>query len=416
MNCIRRFVLFALVAVASICGAHAQDKQMTVRIGWNALAGAAPISVVMQEEKLFEKHAKNFGYEITTEWTRFTAGPPANEAFVAGRLDLDMDVASAAYVARIKQEVPVILIGTQASHLSNAIMVRPGGNVKEVADLEGKTIGLFANTSAHYTLASIVKEHLGKSLREANIKIVNMSPSESVKMPQGLDAAVIWVPFQFMGPHLGLSELLIDANGLTGKGHSGPLRQVDEVKKAWGYPEGYFTDRLYISARKQFVESDPNLAVAFLLARWEAQDIIAGNFTRAVALANELWKLPAQVTELAVATYPENTNIRNAPILLEYDALALIKTSEFFHDLGTISTPLTWAELGAVMRPGADIQKKAWELRGSQPSVEQLVAGFKGSAPGWPSIIINGGEPVWRIEQVKDWGSRRYVAEPFGRK
>ena len=68
------------------------------------------------------------------------------------------------------------------------------------------------------------------------------------------------------------------------------------------------------------------------------------------------------------------------------------------------------------MRPGADIQKKAWELRGSQPSVEQLVAGFKGSAPGWPSIIINGGEPVWRIEQVKDWGSRRYVAEPFGRK
>jgi NitT/TauT family transport system substrate-binding protein len=411
---ISQLLLATSIALVAISPTQAAEKKVTVRIGWNALAGTTPISGTMQNEKLFEKYAKQRGYEIETQWQQFIAGPPANEAMVAGRLDLDMDLASAAYVSRIRQGVPAVIIGTQASHLSNAIMVRPGSKVKTVTDLQGKTVGLLTATSAHYTLASIVKQHLGKTLQEANVRVVNMPPAESIKMPQGLDAAVIWVPFQFIGPQLGLSELLIDANGQTGPAYEKPGIRVEEIKKAWGYPEGYFTDRLYLTAREQFAEEYPDLVVAFLLARWEAQDIVASSFDRAVEVANNWWKQPTEVAKLAAATYPENTNIRNAPVLLEWDALSLIKTSEFFQSLGTIDKALTWDELQSVMLKGAEFQKRAWEQRGKQPSLEKLRAGFEGSAPGWSLIVVNGGEPVWRYKEVTDWGKRFYKPGPFG--
>ncbi|MEQ8347334.1 MAG: NrtA/SsuA/CpmA family ABC transporter substrate-binding protein [Sneathiellaceae bacterium] len=415
LKTISAIVLASAVGFAA-AAASADDKPVEVRIGWNSFAGTAPISAVMQRDRLFEKHAKAMGHDVAAEWIRFVAGPPANEAMVAGRLDLDFDVASAAYVARIKQGVPAVIIGTQASHLSNAIMVRPGSDIDEVADLQGKTVGLYAATSAHYTLAAIVKEHLGKSLREADIKVVNMPPAESIKLPDGIDAAVIWVPFQFIGPKMGLSELLIDANGVTGPAHKTPGIRVPEVAKAWGNPEGYFTDRLYITARRGFAEEHPDLVVAFLQARWEAQDIVAADLDAGVALANEWWKQDPDVARLAAATYPENTNLRNAPLLLEFDALSLIKTSEFFYDLGTIAEPLSWEELQPVILGGADFQKRVWESRGSKPGLDQLRAGFNGSAPGWSSMAINGGEPVWRFGEVEGWGKRHYVPEPFATK
>lgn len=403
-------------AIASVSwSATAQGlEKVEVRIGWNAFAGAAPISGIMQQQKLFEKYARESGYEVTAQWTQFIAGPPANEALVAGRLDLDMDLASAAYVARIRQEIPAVLIGTQASHLSNAIMVRPDSDIKSVADLEGKTVGLLVATSAHYTLASIVKQHLNKTLDEANIRLVNIPPADAIKLPEGIDAAAIWVPFQFFGPKLGLSELLIDANGFTGKAHENPEQRTKEVESAWGYPEGYFTDRLYITAHKDFVEKHPDLVVAFLLARWEAQDIVAQDLDKAVGIANEIWKQPDDVAKLAVATYPENSNIRDIPLLLEYDALSLIKTSEFFAALGTIDAPLTWEEIEPIILPGAELQRRAWEKRGSKPTLDEMRAGFEGETHGWPLIVVNGGEPVWRYSEVEDWGKRFYKPGPFG--
>jgi sulfonate transport system substrate-binding protein len=409
----RRQFLAAAMASAAAWPARATSKQVAVRIGWNALAGAAPIVGAMQEQALFEKHAKPSGYEVQTEWQQFMAGPPANEAMVAGRLDLDMDLASAAYIARIKQGVPAVLIGTQASHLSNAIMVRPGSPIKTVADLQDKTVGVPVATSAQYTLASIVQGELGKTLDQAGIRLVNMSPADAVKMPAGIDAAAIWVPFQFIGPQLGLASLLVDANGLTGPAYEKSGIRLNGVKKTWGYPEGYFTDRLYITAHEKFATEHPDLVVAFLLARWEAQDWVAANFDKAVAIGNRWWKLPPDVAKLAAATYPENTNIRNAPLLLEWDALTFIKTSEYFASIGTIDHPLTWKELAPVMLKGAEFQKRVWEARGKMPTLEKLRKGFEGSAPGWPEIIVNGGEPIWRYGETPHWGERLYKPGPF---
>lgn len=238
----RRTILLTalLAATTALAGtAAAQNKQAVVRIGWNPFAGSTPITSILISEKLFEQEAKKFGYDVTPEWTQLIAGaPPANAAFVSGRLDIDVDFGSAAMVPRIKQKIPIVIFGVHASHLSNAVVVRPGSEINEISKLAGKTVGVPVGTSAHYTLASLVKYHTGKSLTELGIKLVNMSPTEGIKMPSGIDAAGVWVPLRYMGKPLGTAELLADSSGFAGAAYKGGVHRFANVEGLLGQPRG----------------------------------------------------------------------------------------------------------------------------------------------------------------------------------
>lgn len=410
---VRMLAAAAAALIVAVPPALAQ-KQVTVRVGWNPFAGSTPITATMMNDKLFEQEAKKHGYDVTTEWIQFTAGgPPANAAMVAGRLEIDVDFGSAAMVPRIKQKVPIVIFGVHASHLSNAVVVRPGSDINEIGKLAGKTVGVPIGTSAHYTLASIAQYQLGKSLQDLGVKLVNMPPTEGIKMPAGIDAAGVWVPLRYMGKPLGTAELLIDSSGFMGAGHRLGVKRTEDVKSAWAYPEGYLADRLYLCARDGFAKEHPNLLVAFLRARVQAQKIANDNRDKALQVANEWWKLDPAVAAQARDTYPENTNIRNAPYVLEYDALAIIKTSEFFKSLDTIDAPVSWAELKPVLAPAAAMQKAAWQDGGSTPSIAQMEAHFKGSNPTWPELNIAAGLPVWMWDETPNWGQRHYKPGPF---
>ena len=80
-----------------------------------------------------------------------------------------------------------------------------------------------------------------------------MPITEAVKVPKGIDAAVVWIPQRFIGPQLGISETILDTDGYTGKAAARPGIRVEEVKKSWAYPEGYNTDRLYAFASEKFL-------------------------------------------------------------------------------------------------------------------------------------------------------------------
>jgi NitT/TauT family transport system substrate-binding protein len=390
------------------------SKQVTVRVGYNPLAGGLPIVGTMMTEKLFEKEAAKLGYQVTTEWIQFLAGaPPANAAMLAGRLDIDVDFGVAAIVPRIKNKIPIVVFGIHASHLSNAVVVRPGSDIDEVAKLAGKTVGVPIATSAHYTLATVVQEGTGKSLQDLDVKLVNMTPAEGIKMPSGIDAAGVWVPVRYMDQQLGTAQLLIDSSGFTGPAHKLKGKRIPGVEKAWGYPEGYLLDRLYLCAREAFARDHPDLLVAFLRARIEAQKLAVANRDKALETANLTWKLDPQVAAKARDTYPENTDIRNVPFVLEADVLAVVKGSEFFASISAIDAPVKFDDVKAVMMPGAAIQKKAWEEGGMKPPVAAMEANFKGSNPTWPELNITGGDPVWLWDQIPYWGQRKYKAGPF---
>ena len=67
--------------------APARAEVDTVRLAKQFGISYLPLTL-MEEEKLFEKRAKEQGLDLKTEWLRFTGGSGMNEALLSGNLDL----------------------------------------------------------------------------------------------------------------------------------------------------------------------------------------------------------------------------------------------------------------------------------------------------------------------------------------
>ncbi|MSP67029.1 MAG: hypothetical protein EXQ96_02815 [Alphaproteobacteria bacterium] len=406
--------LAATLAWASGDAAAQARKSLEVRMGWQPLAGgSAIITNHMIREKLFEKQAAKFGYDLKIDWKTFPSGPPSNEAMIAGQLDMDMHLAALPTVNRIAVGVPVVPIAVVGSNIANAVMVAPKSAINDISMLPGKTVGLPLGTSAHYVFASVIFTHFGKSTEELGIKLINMPVTEAIKMPTGIDAAAVWVPVRYIGPHLGTAELLVDGNGWTGKGYKNPGTRTPEVQKAWAYPEGYNTDRIYGFVHEKFLADHPDVIVAYLLALSEAQDWVLANFAKAVDDGAELWKQEKIISDTTLQTYAETAGIRRAPIILEWDILTLIKASEFLTFAKVRDKPLTFDGVKALLMKGAAVQKRAYDAMTNKNSVEDMKKGFRGKTALYGEILINGGAPIWEWAATPDWGKRVYVEGPF---
>jgi len=81
----RGAILAAAVTFAvSVTTAHADPR--VVRIAKQYGISYLPLTI-MQEKHLLEAEGKKLGLDLTTEWVRFTGGPPMNEALISGNLD-----------------------------------------------------------------------------------------------------------------------------------------------------------------------------------------------------------------------------------------------------------------------------------------------------------------------------------------
>lgn len=403
-----------LCLVGGSLPAAAQTKKVEVRIGWQPPAGfGAIVAATMIENKSFTKQAARFGYDIKEVWKEFHAGPPMNEAMASGQLDIDLDKSTIPVVAAILAGVPAVPVGITLSPLNNALLVAPNSPIKDVADLRGKTVGLVIGSSGHYLLASLVYYHMGKSLEEAGVRMVNMPVADAIKMPRGIDAASVWPPARWIGPANGLAELLIDTYGKTGKAHRTPGIRSPEVKKSWAYPEGYNLDRSYVTVHEKFLGEHPDLVLAFLLARTGTQAALVKNPQPGIETMNARWKLPEQIVRQTLAQYSEAAGVRAVPYILESDVLALIKTSEFMAFLRLRERALSFEDLKALVVKGAEIQRRAWEMGGGRPSPAEMERGFTGRTGLYGEIIVKGGAPAWQWPGMPDWGKRTYVAGPF---
>jgi NitT/TauT family transport system substrate-binding protein len=76
-----------LLAAAFVCAASAANADTrVVRIAKQYGISYLPLTI-MQENKLLEAEGKKLGLDLSTEWIRFTGGPPMNEALISGNLD-----------------------------------------------------------------------------------------------------------------------------------------------------------------------------------------------------------------------------------------------------------------------------------------------------------------------------------------
>jgi NitT/TauT family transport system substrate-binding protein len=78
-------VAAAFVALASLASvAHSETR--VVRLAKQYGISYLPLAII-EEKGLIESEGKKLGLDLKTEWTRFTGGPPMNEALISGNLD-----------------------------------------------------------------------------------------------------------------------------------------------------------------------------------------------------------------------------------------------------------------------------------------------------------------------------------------
>ena len=81
-----RWPLLVAAAVFAFASNVANAEPRVVRIAKQYGISYIPLTI-MQEKKLLEAEGKKLGLDLSTEWLRFTGGPPMNEALISGNLD-----------------------------------------------------------------------------------------------------------------------------------------------------------------------------------------------------------------------------------------------------------------------------------------------------------------------------------------
>jgi len=83
---LRRWPVLAAAFAVAISATAAKAEPRVVRIATQYGISYLPLTI-MAEKKLLESEGKKLGLDLTTEWIRFTGGPPMNEALISGNLD-----------------------------------------------------------------------------------------------------------------------------------------------------------------------------------------------------------------------------------------------------------------------------------------------------------------------------------------
>ncbi len=133
--------------------------------------------------------------DIRVSWHEFASGQPLLEALNVGNIDLSADVAdtvpvfaqaAGAQLAYFARETP--------SPAAQAILVRDGSPLRNLADLKGKKVAVTKAAGAHYLLIAALAK---ANLKFSDIQPAYLTPADGrAAFENGkVDAWVIWEPF-----------------------------------------------------------------------------------------------------------------------------------------------------------------------------------------------------------------------------
>lgn len=182
----------------------AQPKKL--RLAFSAFAYANPPFWIAHELKLFEKYG---GYETDLI---YVGGSRPIQAMLGGSVDVSQ-VGGAAAVGAAANGAEIAILGTVFTRLTFAIHASP--QIKQIADLKGKTIATGAAGGNSYFAALAFLRHLGwVANRDAGVLSAGGSPEVLAGLLQGkFSAGVLTPPTSRVAAKAGYREIF-DLAGL----------------------------------------------------------------------------------------------------------------------------------------------------------------------------------------------------------
>lgn len=202
----RRMVLAGLAAatLASLTlavPAGAQELK-EVRIGFQK-AGLFP---AVKARGTLETAFKDRG--ITVKWVEFAFGPPLLEALNTSNIDYGFTGDAPPIFAQAASANLLYVAAVQLSGENEGILVPKDSQIKTVADLKGKRIGIPKGSSAHNTTVAAL-EKAGITL--ADVTPVYLAPADAATAFAGgqIDAWTIWDPYLALTQRAGARVLIL---------------------------------------------------------------------------------------------------------------------------------------------------------------------------------------------------------------
>ena len=177
----RRGLLLGSAAAAGLSVApafvRAQGSRRALKVSIGRIpwaAGNSPMSQYMINNKLMEKRAAEFGYDLTIDWREYPTALPMVEAMVGNNLDIGM-WGNTPITRGISSGLPISLLCVGEGHLRFLITTRKGSPIRNLQDLKGKTVGVSLGGDPQSALFQMLMFELGVSdIKDTGIKFVNM--------------------------------------------------------------------------------------------------------------------------------------------------------------------------------------------------------------------------------------------------
>jgi ABC-type nitrate/sulfonate/bicarbonate transport system substrate-binding protein len=363
------------------------------RIPW--AAGNSPMTQYMIENKLLEKRATEFGYDLTIDWREYPTALPMVEAMVGNNLDIGM-WGNTPIIRAIASGLPISPLVVGEGHLRFLITTRKGSPIRNAQDLRGKTIGVSLGGDPQSALTQMLKFELGVQdvMKEAGIKYVNMpTHAQAASVPTGVDATCTISPAYYAAQASG-TVAIMNSFGYTEDHYEGPAGKgaghlLPSVKKSQFYPDGYYLHRSFWIGRNALIEQHPQAVVAFLVAQQEAVAALTAMDAGAVSqLVKQYWKLEPEAGAKVVKDDVLFSRGWSWPT--EKDALAILESSRYMADNKQIEKALSWDTVRARFQRTAPLVRQAYEKLGSKPAASEFTR---------TDVADLRGRPVWDIDK-----------------
>jgi len=280
----------AVIVVAGSAPGHADPR--VVKIAKQFGISYLPLTI-MEEKKLLEAEGKKQGLDLSTEWLRFTGGPPMNEALVSGNLDFASGGVGPLVTIWARTQNNIKVKGIAALNAMPLYLNTINPNVKTIKDFTEKD--RIALPAVRVSIQAVVLQMAAEKQFGAGQEHKLDSLTVSLSHPDGL------------------AQMMSGKSEITGHFTSAPFqyqeledKRVHRLLSSYDVIGGPHTFNV-VWAQSKLYEGDPKLVKAFLAALDEAMKMIKAD----PHAAAELWvkadksKLPVAEAEKIIRD-PEN--------------------------------------------------------------------------------------------------------------
>lgn len=194
----------AATGCSTVSGSADDISDLTLRVG-DQLAGAEPLLEAAGE-------LEDTPYEI--EWSTFTSGPPLLEAMHADAVDIGQVGNTPPVFAAAADSSVRIVSAFDTTPDGTSVVVPPGSDIEEAADLEGASVAVARGSSAHGLLLGILDAE-GLDFDDLDVNYVQPADALASFSEDEVDAWATWDPYVTQAEDQAGAQILVNAEGHT---------------------------------------------------------------------------------------------------------------------------------------------------------------------------------------------------------